>query len=123
MTFDTLPASGLLGVEELISEDWYAISTEDSISAVLNELVPTAGRFVGAGAKASSENSWRQFCGLHEMGSSNTRSAPAGLPEAMMEMLEQIYRRPPIASLLWLGCCLRGSNQVKVFCECLIVHF
>ncbi|KAL9190922.1 hypothetical protein ACHAXT_000628 [Thalassiosira profunda] len=115
VTFDTLPASGLLGVEELISEDWYAISTEDSISAVLNELVPTAGRFVGAGAKASSENSWRQFCGLPEMVSSNTGSATTGLPEAMMEMLEQIYRRPPIVSLLWLGCCLRGSNQVKVF--------
>jgi len=108
--FETLPASGLLGVEDLISEEWYAISTEESIATVLDELLSAAGRGVGATTKTRLNN-WRQFCSLPEMAISSRKGTVEG--EEMPEMLEQIYRRPPIVSLLWLSSCLRGSNQIK----------
>ncbi|KAL7543894.1 hypothetical protein ACHAXR_013387, partial [Thalassiosira sp. AJA248-18] len=112
--FESLPASGLLGVEDLISEDCYAISTEESIATVLDELLSAAGRGVGVNTKARSNN-WRQFCGLSEMVISSRKgsSASADTHAAILEMLDQIYHRPPIVALLWLSSCLRGSNQVK----------
>lgn len=58
---ETLPLD-LLGVEDLICEDWYATSTEESITAALDELLSSAGK-VGDEIKAGS-NSWRIFCGL-----------------------------------------------------------
>ena len=111
MVFETLPASALLGVEDLISEDCYSISTEESIATVLDELLLAAGRGVGFAARSS--NNWRHFCS-HEMAMSNKRGASADVNGFMLEMLEQIYHRPPIISLLWLSSCLHGSNQVKV---------
>mmetsp|Transcript_5230 Transcript_5230/g.11836 ORF Transcript_5230/g.11836 Transcript_5230/m.11836 type:complete len:3618 (-) Transcript_5230:38-10891(-) len=106
--FETLPAGGLLGIEDLISEDWYATSTEESIATVLDELLSAAGS-VGVVTKARSNN-WRQFCGLPEMAISNRKGTSA---DVHGDILEQIYRRPPIVSLMWLSTCLRGSNQVK----------
>ena len=110
--FDTIPASGLLGVEDLISEDWYSISTEESISTVLDELLSAAGRGAGVSNKAQS-NTWRLFCGLPEMAIPIGKGAPSGAQGEIFEMLDQIYHRPPIVSLMWLSSCLRGSNQVK----------
>lgn len=112
VNFETLPASDLLGAADLISEDWYGTATEDNITAVLDVLLTSAGK-AGDGIKVRS-NSWRIFCGLpclqtisHQEKSSSQKS------EEYFDMLEQIYRRPPIVSLMWLGSCLRGANQVK----------
>lgn len=56
--FHTLPASGLFGVNELISEDCYSISTEENVAAILNELLSAAGRGIGTITKTRSNN-WR----------------------------------------------------------------
>lgn len=100
--FDSLPASGLLGVEDLISEDEYTTSTEANIGTVLDELLSAAVRV----------SSWRKFCGLPGFNvakSTVTQKFEGGL----YNMLDQIYQRPPVVSLLWLSSSLRGSNQVK----------
>lgn len=111
--FESLPASGLLGVEDLISEDWYSLSTEESISTVLDELLSAAGRGV-AGTKTRS-NTFRNFCGLASMSFfSNRKVASPDVTGEAFEMLEQIYHRSPIVSLLWLSSCLTGSNKLKV---------
>jgi len=99
--FDSLPASGLLGVEDLISEDEYTTSTEANIGTVLDELLSAAVRV----------SSWRKFCGLP--GFNVAKSTAAENFEGGLYMLDQIYHRPPIVSLMWLSSSLRGSNQVK----------
>lgn len=113
--FQSLPACGLMGVEDLISEDWYASSTEESISTVLDELISAAARGVGSSKTRSSNSSWRNFCGLYEMAFFNRKATSSSDKKSGedLDMLEQIYRRSPIVSLLWLSSCLRGSNQVK----------
>ncbi|KAL7555193.1 hypothetical protein ACHAWF_018842 [Thalassiosira exigua] len=106
VTFETLPASGLLGVEDLISEDCFTVTTDESIAAVLDELLSAAGR----------QKTWSYFCGLPEMAISGRKGTSASMGGGvMLEMLEQIYRRSPSLSLLWLSSCLRGKNQVKAF--------
>jgi len=111
--FETLPASDLLGVADLISEDLYATSTEESITIVLDELLASAGK-AGNGIKARS-NSWRIFCGLPGLQAISHQQKPSSQASGgeILDMVDQIYCRPPIVSLMWLSSCLRGSNQVK----------
>ncbi len=110
--FETLPASDLLGVDDLVSEDWYTTSTEESISAVLDELLSSSGQAVN-GIKSRS-NSWRIFCGLPGLHTISHQQQPSlQTSEEIFDLLEQIYHRPPIVALMWLGSCLRGLNQVK----------
>ena len=108
--FDTLPASGLLGIEDLISEDEYKTSTEEAIETVLDELLSAAVR--ADNRINTRSNSWRKFCGLPGFQATKGTSAPNSA-EWVLEMLDQIYHRPPIVSLMWLSSSLRGSNQVK----------
>ena len=107
VTFESISASGLLGVEDLISEDCYTVEREESISAVLEELLEAT--------RARGQN-WRQFCCLPEISAalSSGRVHAPGDGAARFDALEQIYHRSPIISLLWLGSCLRGANQIKV---------
>jgi hypothetical protein len=100
--FDSLPASGLLGVEDLISEDEYTTSTEADIGTVLDELLSAAIRV----------SSWRKFCGLPGFNVAKSTAAQ-NFEGGLYNMLDQIYHRPPIVSLMWLSSSLRGSNQVK----------
>jgi E3 ubiquitin-protein ligase UBR4 len=100
--FDSLPASGLLGVEDLISEDEYTTSTEADIGTVLDELLSAAIRV----------SSWRKFCGLPGFNVAKSTAAQ-NFEGGLHNMLDQIYHRPPIVSLMWLSSSLRGSNQVK----------
>jgi hypothetical protein len=108
--FDTLPASGLLGIEDLISEDEYKTSTEEAIETVLDELLSAAVR--ADNRINTRSNSWRKFCGLPGFQATKGTSAPNSV-EWVLDMLDQIYHRPPIVSLMWLSSSLRGSNQVK----------
>jgi len=102
VTFQTLAASGLFGTEDLISED--CMKREESISSVLDELLSHAKR---------GEN-WKHFCGgLPE--ANHLKRGSADVSGFMLDMLQEIFSRPPIVSLMWLGSCLGGSNQVKVF--------
>lgn len=95
--FDTLPAPGFLGVEDLISEDCYCLSTEEVLEKVLDELLSAAGR----------GSNWRQFCAQKISIFSRKGSSSVG------DMQETLEQRPPIVSLLWLCSTLRGQNQVK----------
>eukprot|EP00986_Skeletonema_menzelii_P020623 scaffold31847_cov131-Skeletonema_menzelii.AAC.1 len=101
VTFQTLPASGLFGTEDLISED--CMKREECISSVLDELLSHAKR---------GEN-WKQFCG--GLPEANLKRGSVDVSGFMLDMLQEIFSRPPIVSLMWLGSCLGGSNQVKVF--------
>lgn len=100
--FDSLSASGLLGVEDLISEDEYTASTEANIGTILDELLSAAVRV----------SSWRKFCGLSGFNVAKS-TATQKFEGGLYNMLDQIYHRPPIVSLMWLSSSLRGSNQVK----------
>lgn len=112
VSFETLPASDLLGVEDLISEDWYASSTEESIAAALDELLSSAER-TGNDIKTQS-NSWRIFCGLHGLQTvSHNQSLSSQKTEENFDSLDHVCYRPPIVVLMWLSSCLRGLNQVK----------
>ena len=111
--FETLPASDLLGVDDLISEDCYTTLTEESITVVLDELLSSSGK--GVNGIKSRSNSWRIFCGLPGLHTISHQQQPSlQSSEEIFDLLEQIYHRPPIVSLMWLGSCLRGLNQVKV---------
>ena len=103
VTFQTLAASGLIGTEDLISED--CMKREDSISSVLDELLSHAKR---------GEN-WKKFCGGLPEASHLKRGSDGNVSGLMLDMLQEIFSRPPIVSLIWLGSCLGGSNQMKVF--------
>lgn len=103
VTFETLAACGLVGTEDLISED--CMRCEESISSVLDELLSHAKR-------GSGEN-WRNFCG--GLPEANHLKRGADVSGLMLEMMQEIFHRPPIVSLIWLGSCLGGTNQVKVF--------
>ena len=100
VTFRSLPVSGLFGTEDLISED--CMKREEDIGRVLDELLSHAKR---------GEN-WKKFCGgLPD--ANRSRRGTTVVSNFMLDMLQEIYSRPPIVSLMWLGSCLRGSNQVK----------
>lgn len=102
ISFQTLGAFGLVGTEDLISED--CMQREESISSALDELLSHAKR---------GEN-WKNFCGgLPE--ANHLKRISADVSGLMLDMLQEIFSRPPIVSLMWLGSCLGGSNQVKVF--------
>jgi len=105
--FDNISAAGLLGVEDLISEDFYTAEREESISSVLNELLD---------ATRARGHNWRQFCCLADISTAVSigRGSTPLADTTRYGSLEQIYQRPPIVSLVWLGSCLRGENQVKV---------
>ena len=101
VTFQTLPASGLFGTEDLISED--CMKHEESISSVLDELLSHAKR----------GDNWKHFCG--GLPSLHLKRGSTDVSSFMHDMLQEIFSRPPIVSLMWLGSCLGGSNQVKVY--------
>ncbi len=107
-TFDKISAAGLLGVEDLISEDFYTAERDGIISSILNELLD---------ATRARGHNWRQFCCLPDICTAISigRGSTVSTDTAKYGSLEKIYQRPPIVSLFWLGSCLRGENQVKVF--------
>lgn len=99
--FSTLHPAGLLGVGDLVSEDCLSESYEQAVNGILDELLRTAGT-------STRQCNWRNFCFLPEI--------PAqGKTSSWGTVLEQLVHRPPIMSIMWLGSCLRGSNQFKLF--------
>jgi hypothetical protein len=104
--FKTLHPAGLLGVGDLISEDCFSVTYDQSVQLILDELLSTAG----TNARRSN---WRKFCGLSEI---PANKAPVqGTSSSNDTILDQLVHRPPIMALLWLSSCLKGSNQVKMF--------
>jgi len=91
VSWSTLPTGGLIGTQELISEDNYAVITMGNISTVLDDIINIA--------KNRGEN-WRHFCALDRLPQKNS--------------YVDIRERSPISILLWMACSLPSQNQVKV---------
>jgi len=107
-TFRELPAAGLIGTNDLVSEDWVTVACSKRIGATLDEL--------DSAAKSRGEN-WRIFCSLAALPSSqpskqNGTSLSERLPRAEVDV--NLLTAPPIVSLVWIASILSGGNQVKV---------
>ena len=115
LNWSTLPAGGLLGVEDLISEDCLTVELDEKLKKVLDDLIEIT--------KTRGSN-WRQFMGMSHL--------PKVQDEKSFSMLisdtnaethqnvsslcgEDIWSRPPICILLWIACSLSRTNQIKVF--------
>ena len=101
--FATLQPAGLLGVGDLISEDFLSESYEQAVKAILDELLRTAGTH-------ARKCNWRNFCALSEVPADSTQANVS----SSGTIFDQLVHRPPIMSIIWLSFCLRGSNQSKL---------
>lgn len=100
-----LGSGGLLGVQELISEDLLTEEENRQIGIAFNEIAKVA--------KARTRN-WREFCGLAGLPLSSHRSREdSGTGSKPQKDTSALYSAPPIVSLMWSACSLSGSNQVK----------
>jgi len=92
LTWATLPTGGLIGTQELISEDNYAVLKMENVSKILDDLINIA---------RNRGNNWRHFCALDKMPQKNSCKI-------------EIRDRSPICLLLWMACSLPPQNQIKV---------
>ena len=119
ITWRTLPSGGLIGVEDLISEDSQTVETCEKVTKVLDELIDIT--------KTRGQN-WRHFCALNGLPkSSNIIKAGSTADTSSKVSIKRkhsvlglnarggIRDRSPICLLLWIACSVSGSNQVKVF--------
>ena len=102
--FRSLHPAGLLGVRDLISEDCFTITYEQTVHCILDELLRTA-------SSHARKCNWKNFCALSEIPADINQS---GSSYNNANISEQLLHRPPIIIILWLSSCLRGSNQVKM---------
>lgn len=103
--FKTLPAAGLIGVDDLVSEDCLSVTYERNLQQILDELLRTA-------SSHTRKCNWKNFCHLSEIPADINRD---GSSVNNTSIIEQLVHRRPMMSILWLGSCLKGSNQVKIF--------
>lgn len=102
-TFRELPAGGLIGTSDLVSEDCVTVERDRMIRATLDELLSSSNQHIG---------NWRKFCSLsslpkrREQGKNAPRNRGA-------DVTVDIFAAPPIVSLVWIACSLSGENQVK----------
>jgi hypothetical protein len=92
MTWETLSTGGLLGLQELISEDYYTMQKMELVTKTLNDLINSA--------QTRSKN-WSHFCALDKMPQKNA-------------CILNIQERSPICVLLWMTCSLPPLHQVKL---------
>ena len=103
LTWLSLPTGGLIGVEDLISEDAHTIKSTEAASKILTDIIEFA--------KGHSKN-WRHFCALDSLPQRNearTNSMFRRLPAC-----EGMLDRSPICLLIWIACSSLAPNQYKV---------
>jgi E3 ubiquitin-protein ligase UBR4 len=110
--FDSLPAGGLIGMNDLVSEDCVTVARSKKIGAALDELFSLA--------KNRCMN-WRNFCSLTTLPQSRRTQRAAeqdnvSVDNGLAGFVEDpnLVSAPPIISLIWIACALCGENQVKV---------
>jgi len=107
VTWSTLKAGDLLGIEGLISEDSLPILDDDRLKQVLHELLEVT---------KSRGCNWRQFCAMEELPHTQKGTRRIGLISGGDDDGKEIEQtRPPMFLLFWMACSLSGSNQVKIF--------
>lgn len=92
ISWATLPTGGLIGVQELISEDNYPVLKMEVVSNILDDLVCSA---------RNHGKNWRHFCALEKIPQKNNSEF-------------RIHDRSPISLLLWMACSLQTENQTKI---------
>lgn len=107
-TFRQLPAGGLIGTNDLVSEDCVAVALSARIGSSLDELIISAGT-------ARGEN-WRNFCSLTTLPGKAAERSDASANRALSnaEADVDLLTVPPIVSLVWIASVLSGENQIKV---------
>lgn len=98
---DDLNFSSFIGVSDLISEDSYRVDETDKIAIALQHLVDSV--------TSSQINCWSAFC-LSPSTETFGNSCPM-----ILEPRKYSINRPPLCSLVWLGCILTGPNRIKAF--------
>lgn len=93
LTWATLSNGGLIGTQQLISEDNYPVMTMDELSKILDDLISTA---------ESRGMNWKHFCSLDKMPQKSN-------------LHPDLCDRSPVCLLFWMACSLPLPNQVKVF--------
>ena len=91
LIWETLPTGGLIGVQELISEDNYPVMKMENASKIFEDLIATA---------RSRGRNWRHFCALEK------------IPQKTNVVID-ISERSPISLLLWMACSLLPQHQVS----------
>lgn len=114
--WSTFASGGLLGVEELISEDSLTVENNVKIQKILDDLIEIT---------KSRGNNWRQFMGLSHLSKVQSEDNFSTLlsgkdknnvkPALLGQPSDDIWSRSPICVLLWIGCSLSGLNQEKAF--------
>jgi len=104
-TWKTLSPGGLIGVEDLISEDCMSAQVHDLVCKVLNDLIEIT--------KSRGQN-WRKFCALCHLptGVASTNSVDHFVNKARLEGLKDVS---PICLLSWIACSTSGLIQMKCF--------
>ena len=112
ISFDNLPAGGLIGTDDLASEDCLTVARSKKIRATLDELADVA--------KNRCSN-WRNFCGLPALprshrGDRATHKNDSTTEGRVGDVVDDpnLLGTPPIVSLVWIACALSGEIQVKV---------
>jgi GRF zinc finger. len=104
-SWTTLTTGELLGVQDLISEDYFALSGMKKLMKVLSILATTV-------SKSRREN-WRYFCSLGQLPNKDTVfELEHNLDSSFLA--GEIQERSPITVLFWMACALPEYAQVKL---------
>ena len=103
LTWISLPAGGLIGVEDLITEDALTVKNSEAASKILTEIIDFA--------KGHSKN-WRHFCALDSLPQKNESRANSIF--RCLPACDGMFDRSPICLLLWIACSSTAPNQYKV---------
>jgi len=111
VTWGTLPSGGLIGVEDLVSENSHVVCKMENVSKTLDELID---------ATRSRVKNWRNFCALRKIPHKSAEKCKGtnfvGTEQSTrLPVDKDICDRSPICLLLWIACSLPAANQVKVF--------
>lgn len=103
ISWATLTSGDLLGVQDLISEDYFAVSEMDKLMKVLGMLATTV-------SKSRTEN-WRYFCSLRKLPNKDTAFEGEYISTSSF-LVGEIQERSPINVLFWMICALPEYAQV-----------
>lgn len=100
----TLSVGGLVGTQDLISEDDVTELNLKGCGKALDDLWTVI---------KSRGGSWRQFCGFRSLPLSQRHSANSDSKLKEHTTEQHLFEAPPIKVLFWIASSLSGINQVK----------
>ncbi len=103
--WSALGAGGLIGTDDLISEDNITELNLKGCGKALDEMWAIIKNRGG---------SWRQFCGFRSLPLSQRQSTKPNSLKNHIILEKELSSAPPIKVLFWIASSLTGVNQVKV---------